>query len=351
MDMTTNFDNHTPSKEKPRIAAVVGCTASGKTALAVELALRLGGEIVSCDSMQIYRDMNIGTAKPDMTERRGVPHHLMDFVDPTDPRGYSCADYVRDARAAVEDILSRGKLPILCGGTGLYLDAFLRGGTFALTDTNPALRAELAAMAEREGADAVHALLRTLDPEAAAATHPNNVKRVIRAIEICRTTGKTKTELDRTSRALESPYDALVIGLSYQNRDILYHRIERRVDQMLEMGLLDETRRLRELGVFEVCPTAAQAIGYKELFPYLDGKASLDACVEVLKTATRHYAKRQLTWFSAKEYVTWVDCDRPIPSSSAAATIVDPSVGMQSFENIVNNVQKLFHKREICAIL
>ncbi len=318
---------------KPRILAVVGCTASGKTALAVELAIRMGGEIVSCDSMQIYREMDIGTAKPDMAERRGVPHHLMDFVDPRDPRGYSCADYVRDARAAVADILARGKLPILCGGTGLYLDAFLRGGTFEVTDTDPALRAELAAMAEREGGEAVHAILRELDLEAAEATHPNNVKRVIRAIEICRTTGRKKSELDRASRAVESPYDATVIGLDYTDRTILYDRINRRVDLMLAAGLVEETRRLRASGVFDLCPTAAQAIGYKELFPYLDGTATLVEVAEVLKLATRRYAKRQLTWFRAKDLVEWVPCDDP---SAPGMT--------RNFEDIVNNVEKLFHK-------
>ncbi len=326
--------------KKPRVAAVVGCTASGKTALAVELARRLGGEIVSCDSMQIYREMNIGTAKPDEAERRGVPHHLMDFIDPRDPAGYSCADYVRDARAAVADILGRGKLPILCGGTGLYLDAFLRGGSFEVTDTDPALREELLALAEREGAEALHRLLRELDPEAAEATHPHNVKRVARAIEICRTTGKTKSELDRASREIESPYDALVVGLSYQSRDRLYDRINRRVDVMLASGLVEETRRLRASGVFELCPTAAQAIGYKELFPYLDGTATLEDCAEVLKTATRRYAKRQLTWFSAKEYVHWVACD-----------VSENGGGMRNFEDIVNNVEKLFHNCGFCGIL
>ncbi len=325
--MSGNFE----SQAKPRILCIVGSTASGKTAVSVELARRLGGEIVSCDSMQIYRGMDIGTAKPDAAERRGVPHHLMDLVDPLDPAGYSCADYVRDARAAVGDILSRGRLPILCGGTGLYLDAFLRGGSFEVTDTDPALRAELLQLAEREGPEALHALLGDLDPEAAAATHPNNVKRVARAIEICRTTGRTKSELDRLSREVESLYDATVIGLDYTDRAVLYGRIERRVDAMLAAGLVEETRRLRAMGVFDTCPTAAQAIGYKELFPYLDGAETLEKAAEILKTATRRYAKRQLTWFRAKPYVEWIPCD-------------GAPGGTKSFEDIVNNVEKLFHK-------
>ena len=313
---------------RPRILAVVGSTASGKTALAIALAKALDGEIVSCDSMQLYRHMDIGTAKPDAEEQAGIPHHMIDVLDPTDPRGYSVADYVRDAREAVDGILARGKLPILCGGTGLYLDAFLRGGSFEVTDTDPTLRAELQKIDVERGNEAVHAMLRELDPEAADAIHPNNVKRVIRAIEICRTTGKTKTELDRTSREVECPYDACVIGLRYTDRAVLYDRIDRRVDAMLAAGLVEETRRLRAMGVFEACPTAAQAIGYKELFPYLDGEVTLQDAAEVLKMATRRYAKRQITWFSAKEYVRWID--------------VDTDGGTVDFEDIVNNAKNLF---------
>lgn len=323
----------TNTQTKPRLLAVVGCTAGGKSALAVELARRLGGEIVSCDSMQIYKGMNVGTATPDEGERGGIPHHLMDFVDPTNPRGYSCADYVTDAQAVVADILARGKLPILCGGTGLYLDAFLRGGSFAVTDSDPALRAELCALAEREGAEALHGILRELDPASADAIHPHNVKRVARAIEICRTTGRKKSELDRASRESEPPYHATVLGLRYDNRQLLYDRIDRRVDVMMEQGLLEETKRLRKARVFETCPTAAQAIGYKELFPYLDGTMTLPACVDVLKMATRRYAKRQITWFSAKPYVTWITCD----------TLRDGQSVVKSFEEIVNNAETLFN--------
>ncbi len=343
---------------KPRIVAVVGSTASGKTSLAVELAIRFGGEVVSCDSMQLYRGMDVGTAKPDMAERRGVPHHLMDVVDPLDRGGYSCADYVKDARAAAEDILSRGKLPILCGGTGLYLDAFLRGGTFEVTDTDPALRAELVALSERDGPDALHAVLQKLDPEEAEAVHPNNVKRVVRAIEICRTTGRKKSDLDRLSRLAECPYDALVIGLRYTDRSILYDRIERRVDAMLAAGLAEETRRLRAAGVFDLCATAAQAIGYKELFGYLDGTQTLEEAADILKTATRRYAKRQMTWFSAKDYVTWVDCDEPIPADFDVAGAAgrrkraQETVGRaKSFEEIVNIVKSIFRNRGFCDIL
>lgn len=326
-------------KNKPRIAAVVGSTASGKTALAIALAKAYDGEIISCDSMQIYRYMDIGTAKPTAEEMEGIPHHLIDIADPTDPRGYSCADYVRDARAAAEDILSRGKLPILCGGTGLYLDAFLRGGSFQETQVDQAMRQSLAELAEREGAEALHAMLRALDPQAAESIHPNNIKRVIRAIEICRTTGSTKTCLDRQSREEASPYDALVVGIRYNNRQTLYRRIERRVDEMIAAGLVEETARLRQMGVFETCPTAAQAIGYKELFPYLDGEETLVQAAEVLKTATRRYAKRQMTWFYAKSYVTWLDADD------------GEDTPPKDFEEIVNNAKKLFSTTGFCGIL
>lgn len=317
-----------PERDKPFIIAVVGCTAGGKTALAIELARRHGGEIVSCDSMQLYCGMDIGTAKPDMAERAGIPHWLIDIADPTDPRGYSCADYVRDARAAVEDILARGKLPILCGGTGLYLDAFLRGGSFEETETDPALRERLAAFAAAEGNQALHDRLSEVDPESAATIHPNNVKRVIRALEIYETTGRRKSDLDRATREAECPYRALVVGLRYHDRQILYDRIDRRVEQMMEAGLPEETQHLREAGVFDTCKTAAQAIGYKELFPWLDGHTTREQAVETLKLATRHYAKRQLTWFSARPYVVWVDADAGQDS--------------KNFEDIVNNVENLF---------
>ncbi len=323
--------------QKPPILAIVGPTASGKTGLSIELAKRLNGEIISCDSMQLYRHMDIGTAKPSDAEKQGIPHHLMDFLDPTDPKGYSCADYARDAKATVETILSRGKIPIFCGGTGLYLDAFLRGGSFEVTDIDLDLRRELTEYAEAHGAEALHAMLRELDPAAAAATHPNNIKRVVRAIEICRTTGCTKSELDLRSREADSPYNALVLGLRYTNREILYDRINHRVDIMLANGLVDETKRLREMGVFETCPTAAQAIGYKELFPYIDGFSTLEEVIETLKTATRHYAKRQITWFSAKPYVTWLD--------------MEGEKGIKDFEEIVNNAEKLFSETSFCDII
>ena len=295
------------TEQKIKILAVVGPTASGKTAISVELAHRLRGEVVSCDSMQVYRHMNVGTAKPTEDEKQGVPHHLMDVVEPDAP--FSCADYVTMAGKAVKDISARGKLPILCGGTGLYLDRFLCG-EMEETHADEGLRASLFAFAESEGVEALHARLRAVDPESAEAIHPNNVKRVVRALEIYEQTGIPKSEFDRRSQAGESPYDALVIGLHYPRREVLYDRINRRVDMMLADGLLDETKQLLDEGVFEVNLTAAQAIGYKELLGYLNGSETLAEATENLKTATRRYAKRQLTWFGAKPYVVWVEMEK-----------------------------------------
>jgi tRNA dimethylallyltransferase len=293
--------------EKTKILAIVGPTASGKTALSIALAKKYNGEIISCDSMQIYRGMNIGTAKPDIEERDGVVHHMFDVADPTDT--YSCADYVRDAKQKIEEIVSKGKLPIICGGTGLYLDSLLRGGNFEITDTLPEYRAELEALALTEGNDKVHALLAKVDPESAEAIHPNNLKRVIRALEIYKSTGVPKSVLDRESRKPESEYDALVIGLRFADREALYDRINRRVDIMLDLGLEEETRRLYAEGIFDGSGTAAQAIGYKELLGYIRGEMTLDQAKEELKTASRRYAKRQMTWFVSHSNVNWIDVE------------------------------------------
>ena len=275
--------------------------------------------------MQIYREMNIGTAKPTAAEQRGVVHHLFDIKDPDEP--FSAMEYATLAEKAVTDILSRGKLPIFCGGTGLYLDAFLRGGMPETPGADAALRAELTAFAEAHGAEALHAQLAAVDPESAEQAHPNNLRRVIRALEIYRLTGVPKSEWDRRSRELPSRYNAAVLGLVFADRALLYDRIERRVDIMLEDGLLTETRTLLDAGVFERSPTAAAAIGYKELLPYLRGEGTLDEAVTELKIATRRYAKRQLTWFCAKNYVHRL--------------VMDGENGMLKSEQIVNNALAL----------
>lgn len=290
----------------PRAIAVVGCTASGKSALAMELCKRHSGELVSMDSMQVYRGMDIGTAKPTLLERAQVLHHMIDVVEPTE--SYSSGAYVEGAAAAIREIRARGKLPVLCGGTGLYLDGLLRGG-YGENYADPALRAELEDFADAQGVLALHARLASLDPESAEAIHPNNVKRVIRAIEICTVSGQTKTELDKQSQSAQPMVDALVFGIRYGNREVLYDRIGKRVDIMLREGLVEETERLLKAGVFEVNATAAGAIGYKEIVPYLQGHISLAQATEDLKTATRRYAKRQMTWFYAKPYVNWIDVD------------------------------------------
>ena len=312
--------------DKIKIIAITGPTASGKTALAIELAKRYNGEIVSCDSMQIYKGMDIGTAKPTKDELAAVPHHLIDILPADAP--YSCSDYVKDAERVVEDIVSRGKLPIFCGGTGLYLDRFLKGGNDDGAACDEALRSELWKFYEENGADALHERLVELDSVAAEAIHKNNVKRVIRAIEICLVTGEKKSDIDKKNAEVTDKYDHRVITLAFSDRERLYRRIETRVDQMIAEGLVEETKRLMADGVFERSVTAAQAIGYKELFPYLRGEASLEVCVEELKMATRRYAKRQLTWFSGKDY--------------AQKVTVDGENGMRNFEDIVNNLKNIF---------
>lgn len=293
---------------KKNMIAIVGPTASGKTALAVALSRKLGGEVVSCDSMQVYCGMDIGTAKPTVAEREGVPHHLLDVAPPTAP--FSCADYVDLAARATEDVLSRGRIPVFCGGTGLYLDRFLQGGVQEDAGCDAAVRQRLWDEVERLGKHALHARLAQVDPESAAAIHENNVKRVVRALEIYEITGVPKSESDRCTKTASSPYAALVIGLRFTDRALLYRRIEQRVDEMLAQGLLEETERLLRAGAFEINSTAAQAIGYKEMLAYLNGEEPYACAVERLKTATRRYAKRQMTWFSAKEYVHWLDADR-----------------------------------------
>ncbi|MBQ8508303.1 MAG: tRNA (adenosine(37)-N6)-dimethylallyltransferase MiaA [Clostridia bacterium] len=314
----------------PRIVAVVGPTASGKSALAVELAKRFGGEIVSCDSMQIYRGMDIGTAKPSPAEMEGIPHHLIDVVDPAEP--FSAADYAPLAKAAIDDILARGRLPILCGGTGLYLDAVITANQYADTDTDPSLRASLLADAERYGADDLWKRLYAVDPQSAAEIHPNNVKRVARALEIYLSSGIPKSEWDRRSRSHPRPYDVTLLAIEHPDRQTLYDRIDRRVTVMAEMGLVDEVRSLLESGRLPRNSTAAQAIGYKEIIAHLDGDCTEAEALDAIRLNSRRYAKRQLTWFRRNSDINWLIADA-------------------NFEVIVNNAEKLLTKRGFCAIM
>ncbi len=280
-----------------QIMVVAGPTASGKTGLAIRLAKQYGGEVVSADSIQIYKELNIASAKPTAEEMEGVPHHLLDFVAPFDT--FSVADYVKRAKECIDDILSRGKLPIVAGGTGLYISSLVDNIQFAEETPDATVRERLWAEVERDGIEPVYARLLQIDPEAAAAIHPNNTKRVIRALEIFETTGMTMTEQNRRSRDIPSPYDAFMILLS-PPRDLLYQRIDLRVDQMVEQGLFEEAKHLRKIGLTKEMQSM-QGIGYKEVFDYFDGLCTKEECIDSICQATRRYAKRQLTWFRRDE--------------------------------------------------
>lgn len=281
-----------------KIIVVCGPTASGKTALAVELAKLYNGEVISADSMQIYTDMDVASAKATKEEQQGIPHHLLGFLDPSER--FSVADYVRLCGECAEDILGRGKTPIICGGTGLYISSFVDNLAFEESECDYAYREELRKTAQEQGAAALLEMLREVDPEAAESLHENNVGRVIRALEVYRTTGKTITEAKRQSRRNPSPYEFIMLALEYADRAVLWERINRRVDIMAQNGLVEEARRCFEQ---PDRPTAAQAIGYKELYPYFRGERSLEECLEELKLRTRQYSKRQMTWFRRDERI------------------------------------------------
>lgn len=282
--------------------AVVGPTASGKTALAIELARRLHGEIISCDSMQIYRGMDIGTAKATEEERRAIPHHLIDILSPDTP--YSAADYGEDAYRTALSLSRRFITPIFCGGTGLYLNAACTALHERAPMADEGVRARLMALGEsEEGKEKLFEKLLATDPEEASKTHKNNLRRVVRALEIYELTGKPKSQFDRETKDLSPRIRLLPILLDFSDRQLLYRRIEKRVDQMMENGLEEEVRTLLNGGFLSPDTTAGQAIGYKELRAYLEGSATREEAVADLKTATRRYAKRQLTWFRAMDGV------------------------------------------------
>ena len=291
----------TQTGNKPRVLAVVGPTASGKTWLGVQLAKIYGGEVISADSMQIYKGMDIASAKPTEDEKEGIPHHLMGFLDMDVT--FSAADYVKLAKEKIDEVLSRGKLPIIVGGTGLYVDSLLENVKFSEGGSDEAYREELMAFAREQGAEALHARLAEKDPEAAAAIHPNNIIRVVRALEVCHVTGRRFSELKAESRTEESPYDSLILGLSYEDRAVLYRRIDLRVEEMAKNGLVEEARELWEAGGMK---TSANAIGYKELIPYFAGEMPLEECIAKIQQETRRYAKRQLTWFRKNDRIKWI---------------------------------------------
>lgn len=287
------------------LIVVVGPTASGKTALAIDLAKAVNGEIVSADSMQIYEGMDIATAKPLPEELAAVPHHLIGFVPVETP--FSVADYAVLARTAINEIMNRGKTPILCGGTGLYVKAIIDNVQYSETiPSDELLRERLRLFAEQKGNDALWKRLETIDPETARRIHPNNVGRVIRAIEVMEVSGRSIREHEADSRREPCPYHVIELGLRYQDREKLYQRINQRVDKMVAMGLPEEVKTAREKGLNA---TAAQAIGCKELYGWLDGDETLAEALERLKQSTRRYAKRQLTWFGADKRVLWIEPD------------------------------------------
>ena len=296
--MKSNVENKIP------LISVTGPTASGKTRLGVSLAKHFDGEVISADSMQIYQGMDIATAKPTAEEMCGVPHHLIGFLPPD--QTFSVAQFVDLAKEKIEDIHARGKLPIIVGGTGLYVNSLLNNISFSENDSDEKLRAELREKADKQGVMSLIEELREFDPESAERIEPNNVKRVIRAIEVYRITGITMTEQNRRSRLAESPYRAVKIGLKAKNRQFLYDRINMRVDIMVEQGLLEETEKVLSS---DCSQTAEKAIGYKELIPYFNGETTLENALEELKKQTRRYAKRQLTWFLRDEEIKWFDID------------------------------------------
>jgi len=304
---------------KNRVIAVCGPTASGKSALAIQLALKLNGEIVSCDSMQIYRGMDIGTATPSKEEMMGIPHHMMSVIDPS--IDYSCADYVKDATAVTDDIIKRGKLPIICGGTGLYMDSLIRGLEFS-PDIPENIREELQILSSEE----LFKMLSEVDPVSAEKIPIGNRRRLIRAIEIYRGTGVPKSEWDRRSALAEPHYDAVKIGLNFLSRELLYSRINKRVDIMLEQGLVEEVKSLGN----DLSATASQAIGYKEIAEWLQEKCSYGEAVEAIKQNSRNYAKRQLTWFKRDSKINWF---YPDSETEPCKTV----------ENIADSVSDLFY--------
>ena len=287
------------------LIVVAGPTASGKTRLAVELAKLYNGEVVSADSMQIYKGLSVATAKPTVQEMQGIPHHLLDFLEPE--QQFSVADYVKLARDCIEDIRSRDKTAIVCGGTGLYISSIVENISFDDTVGDSALRDDLKRFADEHGNHSLWERLRKIDPKTAEIVHENNLPRVIRAIEVFELTGTPLSVHKVNSRSVPSPYDACIIGIGFEDRQVLYDRINARVDEMLGNGLVSEVKALYD----SYSPsTAYQAIGYKELIPYFNGKITLEEAVDKIKLETRHYAKRQLTWFRRVDGISWVYADK-----------------------------------------
>ena len=291
--------------ERPRVVAIGGPTATGKTSLSVALAKAFDGEIINADSMQIYRELSVGTAKATPKERQGIPHHLLDFLPPEQP--YSVADFVSAASDLVQQISARKHLPLVVGGTGLYITSLLNGVSFAPEQNDPALRQRLQQEAQTQGTEALYARLQAIDPAYAGKVHPNNLPRVIRALELYELTGRKMSEQQQSSRPAQPPYRSLCLCLTCRDRALLYKRIDQRVDQMVASGVLAEAELVWKNR--DRYRTAAQAIGYKEFFPFFAGEQTLAECTARLKQATRQYAKRQLTWFRHQNDAVWLYID------------------------------------------
>lgn len=291
--------------DKPKVIVIAGPTASGKSNLAIELAKKINGEIISADSMQIYKDMNIGTAKVNKEEMQGIKHYMIDFIPPN--KRYSVSSYKKEAEKAICEILKKGKIPIICGGTGLYINSLIYGIEFAEEEIDETYRNTLNEIAEKEGLENLYNRAVQIDPEAMSKISKNDKKRIIRVLEIYHKTGKTKTEQDLESRKNEVKYDYKVFAIN-MNRDILYDRINKRVDIMIEKGLIDEVKSITK--EYDEFPTAMQGLGYKEVVEYLKGNMSKEEMIEKLKMETRRYAKRQITWFKKNEGTKWLDGEK-----------------------------------------
>lgn len=292
---------------KPTVYVIGGPTASGKSNLAVELAKRINGEIISADSMQIYKDMNIGTAKITLEEMQGINHYLIDFVSP-DER-YSVSSFKKDAEKAIEAILAKGKVPIIVGGTGLYIDSLILGIEFQDEKIDTKYRESLNKIAEEQGLQKLYNMAQAIDPVAMKKISENDKKRIIRVLEIYHKTGKTKTEQELESRKSEIKYNYKLFAIT-MDRQVLYEKIEKRVDKMIEQGLIDEVQGI--LNKYQKFPTAMQGLGYKEVVEYLENKTTKEEMVEKIKKETRHYAKRQLTWFRKNKNIIWLNGENSI---------------------------------------
>lgn len=295
---------------KPKVIVICGPTASGKTALSIELAKKINGEIVSCDSMQIYKDMDIGTAKPTIEEMQGIKHYMLDFVSP-DER-YSVADYKKQAKQAIREIIEKGKVPIVVGGTGLYVDSLIYEIEYQNIEFDEKYRKQLEERSEKEGLEVLYNEAKKIDPEAIIKISPNDKKRILRILEIYNATGKNKTEQEKESRKNEVEFDYKVYAISW-DREKLYDRINQRVDIMIDQGLIEEVQKI--YSKYNKFPTAMQGLGYKEVLEYLEGKCNKQEMIDKIKQETRRYAKRQLTWFRKNKQTIWLDGQEKIQNN------------------------------------